>query len=324
MSDVVLVSVRYALATGGAALAVAIVQPSQPFLAVLTAYLLVARPFRGNDLAGCLLAAWSGVAAALFLVALFPQQFWLLLPAFAVVIVLGLRAVSRLTGHSGVLLMAMGLCATLPAGIVHPRGAIHAGWDHGANLTIGTLAAWTAFRLFAAPFSGPTPERKEISLSQAGFVAAVAIVAVCAAAVLLPSASVVLEIAAITTALGLLQPPPGLSAKAIGALLGALGAMVFDSLLAGSGNDLTVFLVALMTIFAALSGLMQVRRAWAPTLAQGGAMFAVAAPMLPAPDLSLAAMTTRVEAVCVGFMVATGLIGLLSCLPAFPRTETKK
>jgi hypothetical protein len=324
MSDVVLVSLRYALATGAATLAVAIVQPAQPFLAVLTAYLLVARPFRGNDLAGCLLAAWSGVAAGLVLVALFPQQFWLLLPGFAVVIVVGLREVSRWTGPSGVLLMAMGLCATLPAGIVLPRGAVDAGWNHGANLTIGTLAAWMAFGLFAASFSGPTPERREISLSQAGFVAAVAIVALCAAAVLLPSASVVLEIAAVTTALGLIQPPPRLGAKTVGALLGALGAMVFDSLVAGSGNDLTVFLVALMTVFATLSGLMQVRRAWAPTLAQAGAMFAVAAPMLPAPDLSLAAMGTRVEAVCVGFMVATGLFGVLSCLTPFPRTETKK
>jgi hypothetical protein len=79
-----------------------------------------------------------------------------------------------------------------------------------------------------------------------------------------------------------------------------------------------------MTVFAALAGLMQVRRDWTPTLAQGGAMFAVAAPMLPAPDLSLAAMGTRAEAVCVGFLVATGLFGLLSCLTPFPQAETKK
>jgi hypothetical protein len=323
MSDVVLASVRYALATGATALALAIVQPSQPFLAVLAAYLLVARPFRGNDLAGCLLAVWSGVAAGLVLVALFPQQFWLLLPAFAVVIVLGLQGVSRWTGPPGILLMAMGLCATLPAGIVHPPEAVHAAWDHGANLTIGTLAAWTAFRFFAAPFSSPTPERREISLSQAGLIAAVAIVALCVAAVLLPSTSVVLEIAAVTTALGLIQPPPRLGAKTVGALLGALGAMVFDILVAASEN-LTVFLVALITVFAALAGLMQVRRDWTPTLAQGGAMFAVAAPMLPAPDLSLAAMGTRVGAVCLGFSVATGLFGLLSCLTPFPEAETKK
>jgi hypothetical protein len=63
--------------------------------------------------------------------------------------------------------------------------------------------------------------------------------------------------------------------------------MVFDILVAGSGNDVTVFLVALMTVFAALAGLMQVGRAWALALAQRGAMFAVAAPMLPAPDLWL-------------------------------------
>ena len=311
MNDVVLISIRYALATGATALAVAIVQPSQPFLAVLAAYLFVARPFPGNALAGYLVATWSGVAAGLVLVALFPQQFWLLLPAFAVVVVLGLRELSRWTGPSGVLLLAMGLCATLPAGIVDPRGAVDAGWNHGANLTIGTLAAWLAFRLFAAPLPGPTPERKEISFSQAGFVAAVAIVALCAAAVLLPSASVVLEIAAVTTALGLIQQPARLGAKTAGALLGALGAMVFDILVAGSGNNLA----ALMTVFAALAGLMQVRRDWTPTLAQGGAMFAVAAPMFPAPDLSLAAMGTRVEAVCVGFLVATGLFGLLSLTP---------
>jgi hypothetical protein len=79
--NVVLVSVRYALATGATALAVAIVLPSQPFLAVLAAYLLVAKPSRGNDLAGlptgmerC--CGGSGFGRVL------PQQFWLLLPAF--------------------------------------------------------------------------------------------------------------------------------------------------------------------------------------------------------------------------------------------------
>jgi hypothetical protein len=322
MNDIVQVSVRYAFATGATALVLAIVQPSQPFLAVLATYLLVGRPFRGNDLAGCLLAAWSGATAGLVLVALFPQQFWLLLPAFAGAIVLGLWQVSRWIGPSGTLLMAMGLCATLPAGIVYPPEAVHAAWDHGANLTIGTVAAWTAFRLFAVPFA--SPERRELSLSQTGFVAAVAIVALCTAAVLLPSASVVLEIAAVTMALGLIQPPPHLGAKAVGALLGALGATVFDVLVAGSGNDLTVFLVALITVFAALGALVQVRRTWAPTFAQGGAMFAVAAPMLPAPELSLATMATRVEAVCAGCMVAAGLFGLLSCLASLPRAETKK
>ena len=50
-------------------------------------------------------------------------------------------------------------------------------------------------------------------------------------------------------------------------------AMVFDILVAGPGNDVTVFLVALMTVFAALAGLMQVGRAWALALAQRGAMF---------------------------------------------------
>jgi hypothetical protein len=173
------------------------------------------------------------------------------------------------------------------------------------------------------PDVGPNAGEAGDFLSQAGFVAAVAIVALCAAAVLLPSASVVLEIAAVTTALGLIRPPARLGAKTAGALLGALGAMVFDILVAGSGNNLAAFLVALMTVFAALAGLMQVQRDWTPTLAQGGAMFAVAAPMLPAPDLSLAAMGTRVEAVCVGFLVATGLFGLLSCLTPFPQAETK-
>ncbi len=100
--------------------------------------------------------------------------------------------------------------------------------------------------------------------------------------------------------------------------------MVFDILVAGSGNNLAAFLVALMTVFAVLAGLTQIRRDWTPALAQGGAMFAVAAPMLPAPDWSLAAMSTRVEAVCVGFLMATGLFGLISCLtPPYPRRKQK-
>jgi hypothetical protein len=99
-----------------------------------------------------------------------------------------------------------------------------------------------------------------------------AIMALCAAAVLLPSANVVLDIAAVTAALGMIQPPR--LRRKRGALFDALGAMVFDILVAGSRNDVTVFLVALMTVFAALAGLMQVGRAWALALAQRGAMFA--------------------------------------------------
>src|SRR5258705_1176545 len=96
MNDVVLISIRCALATGATALAVAIVQPSQPFLAVLAAYLFVARPFPGNALAGYLVAAWSGVAAGLGFVALVSPPFWLLLPGLAVLVPLGLPEVSRL------------------------------------------------------------------------------------------------------------------------------------------------------------------------------------------------------------------------------------
>ncbi len=169
MNDVALIAIRYALATGATALVVAIAQPSQPFLAVLAAYLFAARPFPRNALAGYLGAAWSGVAAGLVLVALFPQQFWLLLPAFAVVVVVGLRESSRRTGPSGVLPLAMGLCATLPAAIVDPRGAINVGVEPRCKSDYrgsGRLAGVSDFR---CPSSGRHP-REERDFLFAGWV----------------------------------------------------------------------------------------------------------------------------------------------------------
>ena len=55
-----------------------------------------------------------------------------------------------------------------------------------------------------------------------------------------------------------------------------------------------------------------------------GVLLPSASVVLPAPDLSLAAMGTRVEAVCVGFLVATGLFWAAQFASRpFPRRKQK-
>lgn len=321
MNEMLRLAGRYAVATGLTALAVAIFRSPQPFLGVLTAYLLLARPVPLGEVPALFAAAWSGVGAGIVAVTLFPQQPWLLFPAFAGIMILAIHLAARSGNAATVLLVAMGLCASLPAGLVYPAGALASGWAHGWDLSIAVIAAWLSFTLFPAPSSPGGAGPGAFSTQRAPFVALAVVLAAWVAVTVLPRSSVVLVVAAATTALSLSQPglPAPLFQRTGGAVLGAALGVVFDVLLGGSGNSFSVFLVALMAVFGGLACCICRWKSMTPCLAQCCAMFAVAAPMLPAPDTSLAAMGARISAVLLGFCAAAGvyvLTGLVSSPPA--------
>lgn len=322
MSETVRFVARHALATAVAALVMAIFRLPQPFLAVLAAFLMLARPFGLDEIPSRLAAAWFGVVMGLLLVCLFPQQPWLLFPAFCLVTMLSIRLAAR-TGNAGIaLLVAMGLCASLAAGLVSPNAVLEAGWAHGWNLSIGVLAAWAGFVMFPA---GPAPSGPAFTAQNALTIALTVVVASWVALVFQPISSVILVIASATSALGLSQPgiPARLSQKTIGAVLGCALSVVFDVGVAGSGNSIAIFLAA-MGLF--VGGLAWCMRRWsgaAPCFTQCCAMFVVAAPMLPGPDNNLAGVGGRVAAVLVGFFTAAGVYVLMRSVTPLPqRAET--
>ncbi|CAN5828852.1 hypothetical protein BH09VER1_BH09VER1_42250 [soil metagenome] len=321
MSEAARFVARHAVAIAAATLVMAIFRLPQPFLAVLAAFLMLARPFWAEEIPARLGAAWVGVGLGLLLVCLFPQQPWLLFPAFCVVTIISIRLAAR-TGSSAVaLLVAMGLCASLPAGLISPHAALEACWAHGWNLSIGVVVAWASFALFP---SAPVLGAPAFSAQNALYVALTVVVASWVALVLQPISSVILVIAAATSALGMSQPgvPARFGQKTLGACLGGALSVVLDVTVAGSGNSIAIFLAA-MGLFA--GGMAWCMRRWsgaASCFTQCCAMFVVAAPMLPGPDTTLAAMGGRVAAVLAGFFTAAGVYGLMAFVSAPRSMET--
>jgi len=322
MSETARFVARSALAAAATSLVMAIFRMPQPFLAVLAAFLMLGRSFDAAEIPIRLAAAWFGVVVGLLLVCLFPQQPWLLFPAFCIVTILSIRLAAR-TGNAAVaLLVAMGLCASLPAGLISPNAALTACWAHGWNLSIGVVIAWASFAIFPA---APAPGAPAFSAQNALYIALTVVVASWVALLLQPISSVILVIASATSVLGLSQPnaPSHLGQKTIGACLGSALSVVFDVMVAGSGNSIAIFLAA-MGLF--VGGLAWCMRRWsgaAPCFTQCCAMFVVAAPMLPGPDDNLAAMGGRVAAVLVGFFTAAGVHVLVRSVTPLPqRVET--
>jgi len=300
---------RHAITLGAVALVTAIFRPPQPFLAILAAYLLLSRPPR--EIPQRILAAWLAAGAGVLLVALFPQQPWVLLPVYGGVAIWALRFSCRFGDEGIVLLVAMGLGAGLPAGIGDPARALEAGWFHAWNLAIGVCCARFGYFVIPALVPPPPTALAEIPWRSAIYIGVATACAVVAAALVLPGSGVVLVIACLTTGLAIVETPqPHLIQKSIGALAGALIAVAFDSIVSGAANSLAVFLCAFAFLFGALSWGMKSWPEAAPCLGQCCAMFSVASPTVPSPDTSLLPMGIRVAAVLVGFLVASGIYGL--------------
>lgn len=318
-------AVRHGLAVVLAAFVVALLRMPQPFLATLAAYLLTGSyaamlpRARGREMAASVLAIWIGAGSGILLTALFPQQPWIFLPALG-----GLAAVevywgSRSGSWTRLLLLLMGLCGVAAAGIGRPEWALQAGWAHGWNLSIGlgaaVLAGWMVpegrdvplgkggHRLTAATAREGAPCSACLA---AGITVALALLV---AAIFLPGLGVVLVIASAVMIWGLIQPgaQAALAARFAGMAIGAFLSLAFDSVVAGSGNQLTVFLGAMgLTVVGVLwlaTRFPKMGVAWR----QAGAMFVVVAPMIPAPDVTLTAAGMRIWAVLLGCGVGIGV-----------------
>ena len=311
---------RSATAAGLAALAVAVFGFPEAFLAVLASQLLVSQARGGGRFLGCNLwavgiGAFSGVGA----LALCAQEPWLLLPVGGLVAGIGGACWWGSRGPVAAMVFLMGLVAPLGSGLIYPEGAVTNGLAHAGSLILALLAAALARTLFG----GDADEQTAIEGTVAPFVAVPAanfgllsglavMTGFGVAALLLPERVVPLSISVVATCcgLGIASDARVVRQKIGGSILGGVIATVFVVVIAGSGNDLAVFLGGLMLVLGVLEGLAQQSASRAALYRQSAAIFALGATMLPAPLAHLSGVLLRVVSVWVGFALAL-LVGLV-------------
>ena len=310
---------RSATAAGLAALAVAVFGFPEAFLAVLASQLLVSQARGGGRFLGCNLwavgiGAFSGVGA----LALCAQEPWLLLPVGGIVAGIGGACWWGSRGPVAAMVFLMGLVAPLGSGLIYPEGAVTNGLAHAGSLILALLAAALARTLFG----GDADEQTAIEGTVAPFVAVPAanfgllsglavMTGFGVAALLLPESVVPLSISVVATCcgLGIASDARVVRQKFGGSIFGGVIATAFVVVIAGSGNDLAVFLGGLMLVLGVLEGLAQQSASRAALYRQSAAIFALGATMLPAPLAHLSGVLLRVVSVWVGFALAL-LVGL--------------
>jgi uncharacterized membrane protein YccC len=300
---------RHVVAVSAAALTAAVFHLPQPFLIVLTAFLLACENSLPHDrILFRIAGAWAGSLCGIVVMTAFPDQPWMLVSTFGLMVAACLHFASRTGDDSITLVTGMGAAAGIPAGILHPAAAITAGGFHAINIACGILSAALAFSLF--PVKGDSPRRSAplFSFRMALSVGVITAMGLVWAALFIPHGGVILVIASYIMGLRLFAPgvQPFVVQKTVGAVLGVLLGAIFNVLLSGMTNDITFFLLLLAAFFAALAWIGEWRKEICPCMAQAGAMFAVAAPALPRPDISLFAMGVRIEEVLLG--CAAGLL----------------
>ena len=310
---------RSATAAGLAALAVAVFGFPDAFLAVLASQLVVSQARGRGRFLGCNLwavgiGAFSGVGA----LALCAQEPWLLLPVGGLVAGIGGACWWGSRGPVAAMVFLMGLVAPLGSGLIYPEGAVTNGLAHAGSLILALLAAALARTLFG----GDADEQTAIEGTVAPFIAVPAanfgllsglavMTGFGVGALLLPESVVPLSISVVATCcgLGIASDARVVRQKIGGSILGGVIATVFVVVIAGSGNDLAVFLGGLMLVLGVLEGLAQQSASRAALYRQSAAIFALGATMLPAPLAHLSGVLLRVVSVWVGFALAL-LVGL--------------
>ncbi|MEO6847020.1 MAG: FUSC family protein [Chthoniobacterales bacterium] len=294
---------RYAAAATSAALVTATFHVPQPFLGVLVAFLLVsAKSLPHERIFLRLVGAVIGIVTGVLLLVTFPQQPWLLLPIFAVIVAAGLYYSSLTKDDSVVLSTLVALVAGVPTTILSPNLAVFGALTHGINVIIGILCAAFAFLLFPAKevFSKDTIEI--YSFSRALSVGITVVLGMVFAAIFLPTGAAILVIASAIMAFRLFESsvPSFITQKMMGAVVGVILAILFNIIIVGAADNITLFLIILGLFFVAAGWVGHWKPGICPCLLQGTAMFAVAAPCLPEPQTSFVAMMGRVEDVIVG------------------------
>lgn len=308
---------RQGMAAAGAALAAAILNLPQPFLTVLAVVLLcgAAPVATWGQIASRILWAWIGCAAGALLIILLPEQPWLALPLFGILAGGGMLFISHHHGYGHVLMYGMGICASAPAAAIYPQLLMPSALAHGLLLTIAVLAS-----ALACPPQALSRTTASMSPRSAVVTGIAVTLSLIAALLIVPHDVVVMVIATVTTILRLEWPdtPSALREKITGVLIGTVVSVIFIILVAGSGNNLAVFLLALgLAIWGFEAGARR-EKTWSIALRQAAALFAVAAPMIPAPVQTLAGIESRILAVWGGFAVAVFcyLLALATVAPA--------
>ncbi|TSA30847.1 MAG: hypothetical protein D4R65_12335 [Verrucomicrobiaceae bacterium] len=297
MTDAGRAAIRQALATAGTAFAVGALHVPQPFLAVLAAQLTAGIAFaQPADFFKRIAAAWAGSLCGVLLLVALPEQYWFSLPLFGVAVAVGAAGFSKFGGAA--ILFAMGIGGMFSAGIVHPQMGLLAGSAHAASLSIAVAATWFARGVC------PTSERDCGSLPSYWLTGLTGVLTLVTACVTIPTESVVMSIAAMVTSLALTSSG-GIPQKLAGGVLGVAVSLVFLTVVSGAGNDFAVFLLAMAIVMGGFEWLAVSLPNNASLFRQGGALFAVAATILPRPEQFLFASWRRMLAVLLGLAVAS-------------------
>ena len=293
-------ALRSALATGGTAFAVGAAHVSQPFLAVLAAQLTAGIGFSGSGgFVRRVAASWAGTLLGLGLLTALPDQTFFSLPAFGILCGFIPRAIARRFGLAEAILFCMGFCGMFAAGIVYPAAGVVIGTAHAISLGFAVALTFVAQQM--VPLAPASALRDEATGWELGASAVGSLVAACA---VFPDLAVVSTIAALATALTLPAGTGGVVSKLAGGLLGTLVSYVFLIIVSGAGNDVALFLLGLAAVIGGFEWGAVRRPALSALFRQAGALFAVAATILPRPMDTIASPTGRLLAVLLGLAVA--------------------
>lgn len=299
-------AVRQALATAGTAFAVASFHVPQPFLAVLAAQLIGVLPGSANgEMRKRFLAVWLGTFSGVFLLIAAPEQAWISLPLFCMLAGFGIAASFQKLGVAPAILFAMGIGGMFSAGIIFPRIGLIAGMAHASSLSIAVALVFFSWYLLPGKkreFSPPSP----LPALRSWLIGLAGTSSLLFACLTLPKETVVMTIATMTTILSLelARTSPEIGNRSLGALLGVLVSIGFMVIVGGMGNDLGVFLLAFAIVMGSLEGFAWSLSSRAAMFRQAAALFAVAATMLPSPNITLFASVDRILAVVFGFGIA--------------------
>jgi len=290
-------AIRQGLATAGTAFVVGALHVPQPFLAVLAAQLTAGIAFsQPGGFFKRIAAAWAGSLCGVLLLAALPEQYWFSLPLFGVAVGAGTAGFSKFGGASAAILFAMGIGGMFSAGIVHPHLGLLAGSAHAASLSVAVALTW--FARSVCP-TGESDCELPVFPWLTGLTGVLSLITAC---VTIPTESVVMSIAAMVTSLSLTT---GIPQKLAGGVLGVAVALVFLTVVSGAGNDFAVFLLTMAVVLGGFEWLAVSFGGLASLFRQAGALFAVAATILPRPEQFLFASWRRMLAVLLGVAVAS-------------------
>lgn len=295
-------SLLAAAVVAGTALAMGVFRLPQPFLGVLAACLLWGRPAVGRQVWTVrVLAGWAGSAAGAGILVALPQQPWVSLPLFALVLGAGYRGVKSRAGAGAAMLFGMGMAASFPSGVVVASEGLVAAVIHGSALTVGAVVV-------AVAQSG---DRKSSADDQAAMPANVwplplaAVTSVVISSAVFPAGSVVMTVASVVAADAFFSAGSGRDVvqRLGGAAVGALAGVMVLILAFGSTNDLTLYLAGLAALAAVFEFLVLRFPLLVGAGRQAAAAFVVVATSFPRPTGTMDASFERGLAVFGGVLL---------------------